>query len=519
MNAVIYARYSSDNQREESIEGQLRECKAYCEKNDIAIVSSYIDRALSAKTDNRPEFQRMIKDSAKGAFGLVVVWKLDRFSRNRYDSARYKHILSKNGIKVVSATEQISNSPEGIILESLLEGMAEYYSAELAVKVRRGLTENALKCKYNGGTLTYGYTIDADRHYQIEPVTAAVVQEIFGRYANGETMRAIRDDLIRRGFTNARGKPIDPNFIPNLLHNRRYIGEYRYCDVAIPGGIPAIVSEELFNRVQAMLAKNRKATARYKATEEYLLSTKLFCGSCGGMMVGETGTGGHNKQAYHYYRCSNSKKRKTCTSTRKTIRKQPIEDFVVQAVMAHITNDSFVQHIADRVMLVQTEESTILPVLRQQLAETERGIDNMLNAIQQGIITESTQRRLQELEDAKKQTELHILQEQLQNPIIPREDITSWIYKFRELNMKSMKARRLLIDSFVNSVILYEDRILIVFNYKDGEEIIKFSDFPGSDMERASPPKSTHFCECFSFAVLQSVLAQFYPQTCVKLSG
>lgn len=268
-----------------------------------------------------------------------------------------------------------------------------------------------------------------------------------------------------------------------------------------------------------MLAKNRKATARYKATEEYLLSTKLFCGSCGGMMVGETGTGGHNKQAYHYYRCSNSKKRKTCTSTRKTIRKQPIEDFVVQAVMAHITNDSFVQHVTDRIMLVQTEESAILPVLRQQLAETERGIDNMLNAIQQGIITESTQRRLQELEDAKKQTELRILQEQLQNPVIPREDITHWIYKFRELNMRSMKARRLLINSFVNSVILYEDRILIVFNYKDGEKTINFSDLAGSDMECATPPESTHFCECFSFAVLQSVLAQFYPQTCVKLSG
>ena len=187
--------------------------------------------------------------------------------------------------------------------------------------------------------------------------------------------------------------------------------------------------------------------------------------------------------------------------------------------MAHITNDSFVQHVTDRIMLVQTEESAILPVLRQQLAETERGIDNMLNAIQQGIITESTQRRLQELEDAKKQTELRILQEQLQNPVIPREDITHWIYKFRELNMRSMKARRLLINSFVNSVILYEDRILIVFNYKDGEKTINFSDLAGSDMECATPPESTHFCECFSFAVLQSVLAQFYPQTCVKLSG
>ena len=157
MTGIIYARYSSDNQREESIEGQLRECKEFAEKNDIQIIDTYIDRALSAKTDNRPDFQRMIKESSGGNFNVVIVWKLDRFARNRYDSAHYKSILRKNGVKVISATELISDNAEGILLESMLEGMAEYYSAELSEKVIRGHTENALKCKYNGGTPTFGY--------------------------------------------------------------------------------------------------------------------------------------------------------------------------------------------------------------------------------------------------------------------------------------------------------------------------------------------------------------------------
>ena len=129
MKAVIYARYSSDNQREESIEGQIRECTEYAVRNDITILSSYIDRALSARTADRPEFQRMIADSEKGLFDVVLVWKLDRFSRDRYDSAHYKHILKKNGVRVISARENISEGPEGIILESMLEGYAEYYSA------------------------------------------------------------------------------------------------------------------------------------------------------------------------------------------------------------------------------------------------------------------------------------------------------------------------------------------------------------------------------------------------------
>ena len=144
MKAVIYARYSSDNQREESIEGQIRECTAFAEKNDVAALKRCIDRAYSARTDHRPAFQEMIKDSDKHLFDMVVVWKLDRFSRDRYDSARYKVLLKKNNVRVVSATEVISSGADGILLESVLEGFAEYYSADLAEKVNRGMTENVL---------------------------------------------------------------------------------------------------------------------------------------------------------------------------------------------------------------------------------------------------------------------------------------------------------------------------------------------------------------------------------------
>jgi len=185
MTGIIYSRYSSDSQREESIEGQIRECRAYAEKNGITVLGNYIDRAFSAKTDNRPEFQRMMKDSAKRLFDVVIVWKLDRFSRNRYDSAHNKAVLRRNGVKVVSATEPISEDSTGILLESLLEGYAEFYSAELAEKVKRGMTENALKCKYNGGGLPIGYVIDEEQHYQVDPLTAPFVLEAFKRYAAG----------------------------------------------------------------------------------------------------------------------------------------------------------------------------------------------------------------------------------------------------------------------------------------------------------------------------------------------
>lgn len=486
MKGVIYARYSSDNQREESIEGQLRECKEYAERNDITILGTYIDRALSAKTDNRPEFQHMIKESAKGLFDVVLVWKLDRFARNRYDSARYKNLLKKNGVKVISARENISEGSEGIILEAMLEGYAEYYSAELSEKVIRGLTDNALKCKYNGGTVPMGYYIDEQQYYQIDPKTAPVVLEMFTKYSEGATMQELVNLLNSRGMRSIRGGKITLNIMNHLLKNRRYMGEYSYRDVVKENGIPAIVPKELFERVQERLAKNKKAPARHKAEDDYLLTTKLYCGKCGSFMVGESGTS-HTMKVHRYYRCVNTKKKKLCD--KKAVKKDWIEDLVVNYTMKAIMNDEVMERLIDTLMELQKKESTDLPLLKKQLAETEKGINNMLNAIQAGIFTPSTKQRLDELEETKSQLEVSILQEEMHKPLLTREQIAFFIYRFRKFDVTKREQRQRLIDSFVNAVYLYEDKIILTFNYKDGSKTITLAEVEGSDLSVLGAPE------------------------------
>ncbi len=338
MNAVIYARYSSDSQREESIEGQLRECREYADRNGMTVVGGYIDRALSAKTADRPEFQRMIQDSAKRLFEIVLVRKLGRFFRDRYDSAHYKHILKKNGVKVVSAKEHISEGPEGIILESMLEGYAEFYSAELSEKIHRGQKENALKGKNNGGGIPLGYALDKQtQKLVIDPEAAPPAAEIFTQYADGETVRSILEDFNARGLTTRKGKPFSMSSFNALLKNRKYIGKYRYQDVVIPGGVPAIVPEELFCRVRKRMEKNKRAPAHTKAKEsEFLLSTKLFCGKCECMMVGESGKS-HTGAMYYYCKCGNAKRKKGCD--KKAVKKDWIERAVVRLTMIRVLDE------------------------------------------------------------------------------------------------------------------------------------------------------------------------------------
>ncbi len=298
MRAVIYARYSCDNQREESIEGQLRECREFAVRKGYTLVGSYIDRAVSAKTDNRPEFQRMVKESSGGLFDMVIVWKLDRFARNRYDSAHYKAVLRKNGVKVISATEAISEGAEGIILESVLEGYAEYYSAELSEKVIRGMTENALKCQYNGGYVPIGYKIDESRHYQIDELVAPLVKEAFLMYVNGKQIKDIVEFMNEKGVVTSRKKPVTKTTISTVLQNRKYIGEYQYRDVVIPNGVPSIIAKEVFDMAKARLAKNRYGPAAMKAVIKYILSTKNVLNECGAFKIGESGTSGTKSKKY-----------------------------------------------------------------------------------------------------------------------------------------------------------------------------------------------------------------------------
>ncbi len=488
MKAVIYARYSDSHQREESVEGQIRECTEYAKHNGITIIGTYIDRALSARSDARPEFQRMIKDSAKHLFDVVIVWKLDRFSRNRYDSAHYKAILRKNGVKVISAKENISEGPEGIILESMLEGFAEYYSAELAVKVQRGMMENALKGKNNGGSIPLGYMLGDGQKLTIDPLTAPLVQEAFTRYAEGETVKAIVDSFNARGLQTTAHKPFKPNSFDILFRNRKYIGEYKYQDVIIPGGVPAIISEELFNRVQSRKEKNRRAPARAKADDEYLLTTKLICGNCERLMVGESGRS-RNGTIHYYYKCISSKRRTGCKT--KGVKKDWIEKLAVFTTVNRVLKDEEIDRISDKLVIMQEQENTLIPMLKQQLAETEKGINNLLNAIQQGLFNTSAKKRMDELEKQKEELEVSILQTELARPKYTKDEMVRWISRFKHGDIDSVDYRRQIIDIFVNSIRLYDDRIIFTYNYKDGTEAISLADIEaalGSDLGGECPP-------------------------------
>ena len=494
MTAVIYARYSSDSQREESIEGQIRECTAYAKKNGITIVKHYIDRAISAKTDNRPQFQQMIKDSDKKLFDIVLVWKLDRFARNRYDSARYKTQLKKNGVKLVSATEIISEGPEGIILESVLEGYAEYYSADLAEKVVRGQTENILKGRCNGGRGTFGYTLDSERKFHIDPLASPFVLESFRKYRNGLTMKEIRDWLNENGIKNPVGGAFTYNSVEHMLKNRRYIGELKFRDVVVPDAIPPIVPLELFDDVQEKIAKNKKAPARRKAEDDYLLTTKLHCGYCGALMFGESGTS-RTGEVHRYYKCATAKKKKGCKN--KTVRKQWLEDLVVNQTMQLVRNDAAMESIIAKVMELQNKENTNIPLYEKQLRDAESGIQNMLNAIQAGILTSSTKERLEQLEETKRELEARIAEEKLAKPKVTEEFIRFWLLRFRKLDMSLKDQRQALVDTFINSIYLYDDKVLITFNYKEGTQTITFEEAAqaaskgnGSDLDCFPAPEN-----------------------------
>ena len=425
---------------------------------------------------------------------MIIVWKLDRFARNRYDSARYKAALKKNGVKVVSATEVISDGAEGIILESVLEGYAEYYSADLSEKVVRGMTENALKSKYNGGTLPIGYQIDSDQCFQLDPLTAPFVREAFQRYDEGATMTQIRDWLNGQGVKNTRGQKMTYNSIQHLLNNRRYIGEYTYRDIVVPDAIPAIVPQDLFDRVQEKLAKNKKAPARHKAEDDYLLTTKLFCGYCGAYLCGESGTS-HTGNVHHYYKCVSVKKKRT-ECHKKSVKKEWIEDLVVNETMKMVMDDTAIEAIVSMLMDLQDRENVNLPFYEQQLREADTAIQNLLNAIQQGILTKSTKGRLEELEATKEELETKIACEKLAKPKVSAEFMTFWLHRFRKLDVRQKSHRKMLIDTFVNAIFLYDDKMVITFNYKDGTDTITFDDLKaaldkektGSDLDCSTAP-------------------------------
>lgn len=504
IDVCLYLRFSSERQGEQSIEGQLRDCREYCKRNSFRIVAIYVDRAKTArqKVEKRVFFQQMVQDSAKRAWKMVVVWKLDRFSRNRTDSAIYKSRLRKNGVRVMSATESITDSPEGIILESVLEGMAEFYSAELSQKITRGMRESALKHQNVGGHVPLGYRIE-NKKLVINPVTAPIVLEAFTRYADGESVADICARFNDLGYKTAKGAEFNKNSFHAMFRNERYIGTYTYKDIREEGVIPAIVPQEVWERVQDRLKENSLAPARGKALVDYMLVGKLFCGHCDSMMVGESGTGKSGKK-YNYYTCAGRKRKKNCR--KRPLKKDWFEALVAEDTKALLT-DELINELAD--MAIQQSEkdlqnNTIIPELEAKLSETSSGISNIISMVEKGIASETLARRLTELEKEKRDLERRLVKEKKNIVVLEKPHIVHWLKQFQSGNIDDPDFRRKLIDLLVNSVTVWDgpddDELTITYVYnltegnrktvrvKNGGNPSDARTCGGSDIALISPP-------------------------------
>ncbi|MDY6368160.1 MAG: recombinase family protein [Clostridia bacterium] len=459
--AVIYARYSSEKQTEQSIEGQLRVCHEYAERNDIKIIHEYIDRAMTGKNDNRQDFQKMIKDSSKKLWDYVLVYKLDRFSRNKYETAIHRKTLKDNGVKLLSAMENIPDSPEGIILESLLEGMAEYYSAELSQKVKRGMRETREKGHFTGGKVAYGYKVVGNktegRKMIIDEEEANIVKYIYEQYACGRTVEEIIKSLHQKGFTK-RGQPFPKNSILHILHSEKYTGIYCADGKVYTNLYPRIISDELFNIVRKIADKNRYG--KVPRTEPYILRKLVVCGYCGSPINGDSATG-RNGERRHYYNCNGKKYKHTCKKI--AIKKNVLEKLVIDTTIRVLSSSHIISKIAEIVMKRHNnnlQNDSQIHYLTEERDKVKLSIDNIVSAIEQGIITASTKKRL---------TELELILDEIQNKIriaqgkkleeIKKEDIIYYIKTCLSKEPQQM------IKMLVDKIILYDDKIEIFYKF------------------------------------------------------
>ena len=463
--AVIYARYSSSNQTEQSIEGQLRVCKAYAKTKDLKIVGEYIDRAISGRTDNRPDFQRLIRDSGKKLFEAVIVYATDRFARNKYDSAIYKTQLKKAGIEIHYAAEHIPAGPEGIILESLMEGLAEFHSARLSENIKRGLHESALKARAIGGTKVLGYKVAQDKTFEVNEKEVEAVRTIFDMFVRQRPNAEICDYLNGLGVRTSRGKCFARSSIPRIIGNEKYIGIYDCAGVRLEGAIPAIVSKEVFHMAQLEVARRRTSKQAHTPKANYLLSGKLFCGHCNKKMVGVSGTGQLGKKFYYYYCPDNRGRVKVCD--KKHVAKNWLEDLVVQETLAHILRPETVRHISDRCYEIQLTDKTgeeEIDFFRRRLADNKKAHANIMQLIETGTVTETLPVRLRELELERAEIEKGLTFAEEARVIFTHEHIEFLLNQYAVKGEDEEAYKKEVIDCFVSSVHLFDNRLIIIIS-------------------------------------------------------
>ena len=480
MKAVAYARFSSDNQRDESIEAQIRAIKKYCSENDYELIHEYADYALTGRSDHRPEFQRMIDDSYRQNFDAVIVHKFERFARNKFDSVMYKHRLRQNGIKVISVLEKLDGSPESVLLESLYEGMAEYFSLNLSREVMKGMMENVEQNLTTGGTPPLGFDF-VNKKYVINEYEAEAVRIIFNMYINDNSYQKIIDTLNQKGYKTKLNRDFKKTALHEILKNERYVGTYIYGKrIKVNGkrnthresknvirkenAIPAIIDKETWEITQMKMKDkaHKNKPGKNKAKVNYRLTGKIFC-ECGGAMHGNTRSGGNGgKYVYSSYICSNK-----CGN--KGVEKNKIENYVMDKIKSYFTEDRKKELIyqATEIYLSEKKEAPReKDILNKELRETERKIESILEAITNGMYHESLKEKLTDLELKKKEIQNRISKAEIRTSY-SIDDVHEYIKSI--LDFENEDAREKSIQIFVEKVVIHKEKVdlYILFSFAE----------------------------------------------------
>lgn len=465
MTGVIYARYSEGpRQTDQSIEGQVADCSAFAKKNGIDIIDIYADRHISGKSvDRRLEFQRMIRDAQDHKFDVVLVWKVDRFGRDRQDIAINKARLKRAGVKLMYAEESVPEGPEGIILESVLEGIAEYYSADLRQKVLRGRRETLKKGRFCGSVLPIGYKTDEERHVVLDEAKAPAVREAFRLYANGAKVKELVDFFGERGIVGTHGARVSQAVIYRMLRNEKYLGVFDSSGVELRA--EPLIDEETFRLCSERFSPAHNMNATGKASTDFLLSCKCFCGLCSTMLVGESGRGKAGR-VYFYYKCGHKKRGGRCQL--KPVRKEKIEELVVTATVEDLLDDATISALAEEILRVQELDLADDPAvaLRSQLDSCRKRQRNIIAAIEEagsrGLAT-----RLAALEEEERELVAEIQRAEIKRPRLSREEIEGWLRSFRSGDKDDEDFRRRLLETFVARVELTNEVAVILYNVSD----------------------------------------------------
>ena len=465
--AISYYRFSSHAQNEASIDQQREQARLYAESHGLTIIKEYTDRAISGTTDERPGFQQMLLEIGKLKPAVLILWKTDRLGRERYTLALAKKTIRDAGCSIQYVAEITpTDAPEAVLLEGLLESMAEFYSKQLRQNVIRGMRYNAQNALYNGHKML-GYTVDDTKHYVEDKVTAPVVKRIFMQYANGKPLTQIADELNHQGIRTVLDQNFTVNSLRHILKNRAYIGEYHYGDILISDGMPRLVSDELFEEVQKRFERNKHKAKTPSAEEEaprYWLTGKCYCGAT---MHGISGTSKTGKSHY-YYACKNHRKHKCDLQN---IPQCLLEVHVVWVLRSLLEDTENLASLAADIVEYYKKlnsDNGYISGLKAELAETQKGIKNLVNVIEKGVVSDAVTDRLTELENRRAALEESIETEKLKQALVDDEySIKKYFDMYAHADFDDEETRNCILEYFVDKIYVYNDRLVITFYYSE----------------------------------------------------